>query len=266
VKLSLVIPARNEAPQIGATISGLVEVLDGNGIEDFEVLVVDDGSTDDTAEIIDGLAGEDRRIRVKRHPGPHGFGRAVRVGLDGYTGDAVVVTMADASDDPADVVEYYRILRDRAECAFGSRWIRGARRSGYPGFKLGINRVVNTLIRLMFGLRYNDVTNAFKGYRRCVIDGCRPFVSPHFNLTIEIPLKAITRGYTYEVVPIGWRNRAEGTSSLLLKEQGSRYLFVLLSVWFEWLLVRRDYRRPSSESFSPWRDDERGAREGEGEG
>ena len=262
VKLSLVIPARNEGSQIGATIGGLIDALDGDGIEDFEMLVVDDGSTDNTTAVVSRMAEADRRIRVERNPGPHGFGRAVRVGLDRFTGDAVVVTMADASDDPADVVEYYRILRDRAECAFGSRWIRGARRSGYPGFKLGINRVVNTLIRLMFGLRYNDVTNAFKGYRRCVIDGCRPFVSPHFNLTIEIPLKAMTRGYTYEVLPIGWRNRAAGTSSLLLKEQGSRYLFVLLSVWFEWLLVRHDYRRPSSESFSPWREDEDGVREG----
>ncbi len=261
MKLSLVIPARNEAPHIGATINGLVKALDADGIESFELLVVDDGSTDDTTAIVIGLASADDRIRVEQNPGPHGFGRAVRVGLDRFTGDAVVVTMADASDDPRDVVEYYRILRDRAECAFGSRWIRGARRSGYPGLKLGINRAVNTLIRLMFGLRYNDVTNAFKGYRRCVIDGCRPFVSPHFNLTIEIPLKAITRGYSYEVLPIGWRNRAVGTSSLLLKEQGSRYLFVLLSVWFEWLLVRHDYRRPSSDSFSPWSDDEAGAHE-----
>ena len=261
MKLSLVIPARNEAPHIGATINGLVKALDADGIESFEVLVVDDGSADDTAAIVIGLAKADRRIRIEQNPGPHGFGRAVRVGLDRFAGDAVVVTMADASDDPNDVVEYYRILRDRAECAFGSRWVRGARRSGYPGLKLGINRAVNTLIRMMFGLRYNDVTNAFKGYRRCVIDGCRPFVSPHFNLTIEIPLKAITRGYTYEVFPIGWRNRAAGTSSLLLKEQGSRYLFVLLSVWFEWLLVRHDYRRPSSDSFRPWRDDEAVAHE-----
>jgi len=263
MKLSLVIPTRNEAPQIASTITGLCETLDGAGISNYEVLVVDDGSTDDTTNIVDGLATADGRIRVERNPGPHGFGRAVRVGLDRFTGDAVVITMADASDDPGDVVEYYRILRDRAECAFGSRWIRGARRSGYPGLKLGINRVVNTLIRLMFGLRYNDVTNAFKGYRRCVVDGCRPFVSPHFNLTIEIPLKAITRGYTYEVLPIGWRKRAAGTSSLLLKEQGSRYLFVLLNVWFEWLLVRHDYRRPPSESFSPWSDDENGAHESE---
>jgi dolichol-phosphate mannosyltransferase len=264
VKLSLVIPARNEAPQIGATINDLRETLNNAGIVDYEVLVVDDGSTDDTAAVVDGLARVDGRVRIEQNSGPNGFGRAVRVGLDRFTGDAVVVTMADASDEPKDVVEYYRILRDRAECAFGSRWIRGATRSGYPGLKVGINRAANTLIRLMFGLRYNDVTNAFKGYRRCVVDGCRPFVSPHFNLTIEIPLKAITRGYTYEILPIAWRNRAAGTSSLLLKEQGSRYLFVLLSVWFEWLLVRHDYRRPSSDSFSPWRDEGKSAREDEG--
>lgn len=262
MKLSLVIPARNEAPQIGATVDGLRGHLDAHGISDFEILVVDDGSTDDTAAIVEDLEAADPRVRLLRNKRRHGFGRAVRFGLERYSGDAVIITMADASDEPADVVEYYRILRDRAECAFGSRWIRGANRSGYPGFKLGINRAANTLIRLMFGLRYNDATNAFKGYRRCVIDGCRPFVSPHFNLTIEIPLKAITRGYTYEVVPIAWRNRAAGTSSLLLKEQGSRYLYVLLGVWFEWLLVRHDYRRPSSESFSPLPGEEDGPTKG----
>ena len=256
MKLSLVIPARNEGTQIADTVDGLRHHLDGAGISDIEILVVDDGSSDDTSSIVESAAVADPRVRLLRNEGPlHGYGRAVRLGLDHFSGDAVVVTMADASDLPIDVEAYYRILRDRAECAFGSRFIRGSHRSGYPKHKLGINRAVNSLIRAMFGLRYNDVTNAFKGYRRCVIEGCHPFVSPHFNLTIEIPLKAITRGYTYEVVPISWRNRAVGTSSLLLKEQGSRYLFVLLAVWFEWLLVRHDYRRPAGEAFTPWREE-----------
>ena len=263
MKLSLVIPARNEAPQIGATVNGLRGHLDACGISDLEILVVDDGSTDDTVAIVEGLEAADPRVRLLRNRRRHGFGRAVRFGLERYSGDAVIITMADSSDDPADVEAYYRILRDRAECAFGSRFVRGAHRTEYPRIKLGINRGANSLIRVLFGLRYNDVTNAFKGYRRCVIDGCRPFVSPHFNLTIEIPLKAITRGYTYHVIPISWRNRAVGTSSLLLKEQGSRYLYVLLSVWFEWLLVRHDYRRPASESFSPLRDEEDDAPKGE---
>ena len=111
---------------------------------------------------------------------------------------------------------------------------------------------MNSLIRALFGFRYNDVTNAFKGFRREVLDGCRPLISPHFNLTIEIPLKAIVRGFSYRVVPISWHNRTSGESHLRLREQGSRYLYVLLSVWFEWLLVRGDYRRPETEAFRPW--------------
>ena len=83
-----------------------------------------------------------------------------------------------------------------------------------------------------------------------------PFVSPHFNLTIEIPLKAIVRGYSYRVTPIAWHNRAIGTSSLILKEQGSRYLYTLLVVWFEWLLVRHDTQRADDDVFIAWDDRE----------
>ncbi len=252
MKLSLVIPARNEAENLPGTVRGIVERLDGAGIGHFEILVVDDGSTDGTPGVVEELSRWDPRVGGITNPGLNGYGRAVRLGLDRATGDAVIVTMADASDDPADMVTYYRVLRDEAECVFGSRFVRGSRLVDYPPLKLVINRVVNTLIRVMFRLGCNDITNAFKGYRRYVIDGCRPLVSPHFNLTIELPLKAVVRGYSYKVVPISWRNRTSGDSHLLLKEQGSRYLYTLLSVWFEWLLVRQDFRRRDSGEFRPW--------------
>jgi dolichol-phosphate mannosyltransferase len=145
------------------------------------------------------------------------------------------------------LVEYFYILRDRAECAFGSRFMRGGRVIGYPPVKLIMNRLVNLFVRSLFRLRYNDVTNAFKGYRANVIEGCRPFLSPHFNLTVELPLKAIVRGYSYEVVPITWRQRPHGASRLVLKEMGSRYLFIILHVWLERLLSRGDNRRPKDE-------------------
>jgi dolichol-phosphate mannosyltransferase len=154
------------------------------------------------------------------------------------------------------VANYYTILRDEADCAFGSRFMRGSKVYNYPKFKLVINRIANFMIRLMFNLPFNDTTNAFKGYRANVIEGCRPFVSPHFNLTIEIPLKAFVRGYSFKVIPISWRNRTVGESALKLKEQGSRYLYTLLTVWFEWLLVKRDTRRIDSGVFVPWSSDE----------
>ena len=160
--------------------------------------------------------------------------------------------MADGSDAPDDLVQYFYILRDRAECAFGSRFLVQSRVEGYPRLKLVINRLANLFIRLLFGLRYNDVTNAFKGYRATVIQGCRPLLSPHFNLTVELPLKAIVRGYSYEVVPISWRQRRRGISRLRLQEMGSRYLFIVLNVWLERLLTRGDYRRPADDRFTPW--------------
>ena len=252
MKLSIVIPARNEEGNIVTTVTALRNYLDSVNISNFEILVVNDGSKDRTQELVEAEHAKDPRIRVVNNTGRNGFGRAVICGLNHFTGDAVVIYMADASDSPADVAKYYYILRDEADCAFGSRFIRGSKVVNYPRFKLIINRLANLLIRIMFNSPLNDTTNAFKGYRANVIEGCRPFVSPHFNLTIELPLKAQVRGYSFKIVPISWHDRKIGTSALKLKEQGSRYLFTLLTVWFEWLLVRRDTRRPESEVFSPW--------------
>lgn len=265
MKLSIVIPARNEEGNVDRTTIALRDHLDQAGIPSFEILVVDDGSRDRTYDVILAQHQQDERIRVIRNPGRNGFGRAVAYGLDHYTGDAVVIYMADMSDAPEDVVRYYKILRDDADCVFGSRFMRGSRVIDYPRFKLFINRLANLAIQIMFQLRFNDVTNAFKGYRRSAIDGCRPFVSPHFNLTIEIPLKCIVRGYSYKVLPISWRNRDIGVSQLKLQEQGSRYLFTLLTVWFEWLLIRNDHRRASDEVFIPWNEREQVAEMSYGE-
>jgi dolichol-phosphate mannosyltransferase len=242
LKFSVVIPARDEAPSIGPTLDALREHLTRDGI-DYELVVVDDGSTDATADQVAERVAVDPRVRLVRNTTAHGFGYAVRCGLDAFTGDAVVVVMADGSDSPDDVVRYFYVLRDRAECAFGSRFLPGSEVVGYPLFKLLLNRMANWCIKLLFGLRYNDVTNAFKGYRANVIEGCRPFLSPHFNLTVEMPLKAIVRGYSYETLPISWRQRRDGASSLKLQEMGSRYVFIVLHVWLEKMLTRGDYRR-----------------------
>jgi dolichol-phosphate mannosyltransferase len=124
----------------------------------------------------------------------------------------------------------------------------GATVSEYPRVKLTINRIVNAGIRLLFRHGYNDTTNAFKAYRREVIDNLRPLLSHHFNLTVELPLKAITRGFSYAIVPTSWTNRAAGTSKLQLNEMGSRYLFIVLYVFLEYHLSRGDYRRPGAEA------------------
>jgi dolichol-phosphate mannosyltransferase len=255
VKLSVVIPARNEAANIGPTLDALSTRLRTEGVP-YELVVVDDGSSDATPLAVTARAADDPAVRLVRNDGPHGFGHAVRCGLEVFSGDAVAIVMADGSDSPDDLVRYYYVLRDRAECAFGSRFLPGSEVVDYPRLKLLVNRLANWFIRVLFGVRYNDVTNAFKAYRANVIEGCRPFLSPHFNLTVELPLKAIVRGYSYETLPISWRQRHHGVSSLKLQEMGSRYLFIVLHVWLEKMLTRGDYRRvDAGQPFRPFVED-----------
>ena len=243
--LSVVIPAHDEAEVIEPTLRGLIAQLGSAGI-DFEIVVVDDASRDGTGDVVRRVAEEEPRVRVVRNEAPNGFGFAVRAGLEAFTGDSVAIVMADGSDDPRDVVLYHRVLEAGYDCAFGSRFMPGATVHDYPKFKLLMNRIVNTGIRALFRHGYNDTTNAFKAYRREVIENLRPLLSHHFNMTVELPLKAITRGFSYAIVPTSWTNRAAGTSKLQLNEMGSRYLFIVLYVFLEDHLSRGDYRRQAS--------------------
>jgi len=243
MKLSVVIPAHNEAASIRETTQAFHKELKNEQIA-HEILVINDNSTDATEKILKQLHQEYPEIRYLNNTPPNGFGFAVRYGLESFTGDCVAIVMADMSDRPVDLVRYYRkMLESNYDCIFGSRFIRGGKTIDYPKTKLFLNRLTNTLIKTLFGIRYNDVTNAFKLYRRETIDGLRPFLSQHFNLTVELPLKAIVRGYSYAVVPNYWTNRKEGESKLKIKEMGSRYFFIILYCLLEKWLSRGDYRK-----------------------
>lgn len=248
--LSVVIPARDEQDCIAATVEHLHLELRLHAIP-HEILVVDDGSSDATWNVLQSVAQSMPELRVLRNDGLHGFGRAVICGIDQIRGDAAVVMMADESDDCRDVVLYWKVLNEGWDCVFGSRFLRGGGVIDYPWFKRIVNRVVNHMIRVVFGIRFNDTTNAFKAYRSEVLDGCRPFLSPHFNLTIELPLKAIVRGYSWTTVPITWRNRKTGTAKLKLAEMGSRYFFIMMYVWLEKYFSRGDYHRTTVGDGAP---------------
>lgn len=247
MKLSLVIPAHNEEGEIEGTVTALYEALTKAKIPN-ELLVVNDNSSDRTEEILLEL---EKRIPTLRHVNnlpPHGYGFAVRKGLETFEGDVVAVVMADASDRPQDVVAFYKVMQERrVDCVFGTRWSDGGFVQDYPRFKMVANRLANKFIQTLFLSGYDDITNAFKMYRRDVIEGLKPFLSHHFNLTVELPLKAMVRGYTYAVIPNGWINRKTGESKLKIKEMGSRYLFIVLYCLMEKWLSRGDYhqtRRP----------------------
>ena len=240
--LSVVIPARDEEDCIASTVEHLHVELGLRGVP-HEIVVVDDGSTDKTWNVLTNLATKIAELRPLQNASQHGFGRAVTCGLDRMKGDAVVIMMADESDDCRDVVRYWQKLNEGYDCVFGSRFMKGGGVIDYPRLKLLINRMANFFLRVLFRVKLNDTTNAFKAYRKDVIEGCRPLIAPEFNLTVELPLKAIVRGYSWAVVPITWRNRRHGMAKLKIKEMGSRYLFICLYVWLEKYFSRGDYRK-----------------------
>ena len=239
--LSVVIPAQNEEGCIASTVEHLYVELRRHNIP-HEIIVVDDGSTDGTWRILESLKAQIPSLRPVQNPAPHGFGRAISRGFDHMAGDAVVVMMADESDDCRDVVRYWEKLNEGYECVFGSRFIRGGGVIGYPKIKLLLNRLANYFLKATLSYSLNDTTNAFKAYRKEVIEGCRPLIAPHFNMTSK-SLKGNRSRLFLATIPITWRGRRTGMAKLKIKEMGSRYLFICLYVWLEKYFSRGDYRR-----------------------
>lgn len=243
MKLSIVMPAYNEEDSITEAIEKIYDVLSREQIE-HEIFVVNDNSKDNTLGVLESLSKKYSSLKYETNNSPNGFGYAVRFGLERFTGDCVAIMMADLSDSPEDLVTfYYAMVNGGYDCVFGSRFIKGGKVYDYPRLKKIINRLANNLVRMVFGFRYNDCTNAFKLYKKETIVGLKPFLAPHFNLTLELSLKAITRGFSYTVIPNSWTNRKHGTSSLKIREMGSRYFFIMLYCLIEKFFSKGDFNK-----------------------
>jgi len=246
---SVILPCRNEERNITNTVEQILESFTKHE-KDLEILIVNDGSTDQSINVLETLRSKDARVRYVNNGPPYGIGNAIKKGLDEFKGDYVIIAMADASDNPKDMVRYVNEMEKGFDCCFGTRWTKGAIVESYAMTKWMLNRFANWIIRILFGIKYNDVTNAFKCYSKKTIEGIQPILSHHFNVTVEMPLKCITRGYTYSVVPTSWHGRKFGVSNLKIEEMGSRYLFIILYIWLEKMLSKGDYRKNQSRDDS----------------
>jgi dolichol-phosphate mannosyltransferase len=238
----VVIPAYNEEGSIEKTVTSIYTKLHELSIN-HEIVVVNDNSKDGTLVVLEELGRRIPTLVYSTNTGPNGFGYAVQHGLETFSGDCVAIMMGDLSDDPEDLIKFYYELNKGYDCVFGSRWIKGGSVADYPFNKRIVNRLANWIIMVFFNLSYNDCTNAFKLYRRETIQGIKPFLSPHFNLTIELPLKAIVRGYSFTILPNSWKNRKTGESKLKIKEMGSRYFFIMLYCWIEKHFSKGDFNK-----------------------
>lgn len=234
-KISIIIPAHNEEENLHPLMDELLPVLlQYDETKDFEIVIVNDNSTDRTPAIIEELGKNNPRIRpIHRHSSP-GFGNAVKEGMKNATGDIIIPVMGDLSDDPHDIPKLVRKIGEGYDIAYGSRFIEGGATEGYPATKMIANRAFNNSVRLLFGIRHKDITNAFKAYRKEVIEkiGIDNLESSGFDLTVEIPLKAHIMGFTSAEVPVTWNGRKRGEAKLKLSQNATKYGRRLLSLFF----------------------------------
>ena len=148
--------------------------------------------------------------------------------------------MADLSDDFEDLKNYYyKISKENLDAVFGSRFMKNTKVLDYPLKKLVLNRIFNFFVQILFLNKYNDYTNAFKIYNTKVIKNMLPFVSESFNIFLEIPLKIISRKYSYKIIPINWYGRKIGKAKFNIKELRSKYLFTLIYCFIEKVLLNK---------------------------
>ena len=148
--------------------------------------------------------------------------------------------MADLSDDPNDIVKYYRKMNEGYDAVFGSRFLPGSIVKDYPRVKLIANRLGNWLIQLLFKTHHNDLTNAFKAFRGTAIRSIMPLYASHFNITIELSLGLLVRGFKITTMPINWYGRTWGQANFKIKELGRRYFATLLKVYAERIFIHDD--------------------------
>lgn len=247
---SVLIPAYNEEKNIIPTLETLAAALRAEEIP-FELLVVNDNSTDNTAAVIGEKSKEIPEIHLVHNTPPGGLGRAIRCGLNHFNGDVLAVVMADSSDNPVDVVRCYRKIEEGYDCVFGSRFMKGGSVTHYPPVKLVVNRIVNRAMQVLFLTHHNDLTNAFKVYRRHVIQSMLPLQAAHFNITIEMSLSSLIRRYRIADLPITWSGRTWGVSNLRLRKMGRRYLCTLLMIWCERILILDDIMMENKDPKTP---------------
>ena len=232
--LTIIVPVRNESDYIASLYNYFLNSLKNI---DYEVLIINDFSDDNTFEQCLSLEKKDNRIKALNNK-KKGLGGAINLGIKKASGNFVTIMMADQSDDINDLVKYYESINEKSyDAILGSRFLKESRVVNYPFQKLVLNRIFNFFVSIIFWNKYNDYTNAFKIYKKEVLIKIMPLISESFNIFLEIPLKIISRNYTYKVIPINWTGREKGVSKFKIKELGSKYLFTLIYCFIEKYLL-----------------------------
>jgi len=191
--ITLIMPALNEEANIRPAVERCLEAFDRLGIAG-EVVVVNDGSTDRTPEIVEEMARDDPRVRMIAHSSPQGIGAAFRDGVKAARGEAVAMMPGDDENDPAEIVRYLPLMKE-VDLVVPFVFNRSVRASARNLLSL----LYRTIVNLSFGVNFN-YTNGTVLYRRCVLEG-RPNLSDGFFFQTENVVRAARKGYLFAEVP-----------------------------------------------------------------
>ena len=234
--LSILIPLRDEFDNLDNIVGKFDQNLQSIN---YEVIFVNDFSSDNTLQKAKTISSKKKNYKVYDNQ-KKGLGGALNLGIEKTQGEYTCIMMADLSDDIDDLKVYYKkISQNEHDAIFGSRFMRSSKVKDYPLNKLILNRIFNFFVKVLFLNRYNDFTNAFKIYRSDILKSFIPLISESFNIFLEIPLKIISRGYKYEIIPINWYNRKKGKAKFNIKELRSKYLFTLIYCFIEKTLLSK---------------------------
>ncbi len=206
------LPAYNEGVRIGATLQRILAFAAKEGWN-AEVIVVNDGSTDNTAEIVTQQAIHSPALRLIENPGNRGKGYSVRNGMLHAQGEILLFSDADLSSPIEEATKLFAAIDQGADIAIGSRWLRPELQTARQPLRRQIfGRVFNLALRIILGLRLKDSQCGFKAFNRRAVDVVFPMQRiERWGFDPEILFLARTFGLTVEEVPVRWAHRPGGS-------------------------------------------------------
>jgi dolichyl-phosphate beta-glucosyltransferase len=237
---SIVIPAYNEGARLGATLNKVLSYVAQHGC-DAEVIVVNDGSRDNTADIVRELARENPALRLVENPGNRGKGYSVRNGMLHAQGRVVVFSDADLSSPIEEVPKLLQAISQGADIAIGSRWLRSELQTQrQPVHRQIFGRIFNLLLRLTLGLQFKDTQCGFKAFRRRAVQTIFPLQRiERWGFDPEILFLARKFGFTVQEIPVEWGHSGGTRINPLI--DGSRMFMEMLRI--RWYDVTGKYNR-----------------------
>ena len=227
--LTIVIPVRNEEQVIGKT----VEAIEQNVHTPHRILIVNDHSTDRTVEIVEEISQQHSHIEFVHNRREPGFANALVTGFENVRTELVVPVMGDLCDDPSTIDVMVNEIARGYDVVCASRYVRGGRKEGGPRIQSLFSKFVGLSSYFLVGIGTRDVSNAFKLYRKSVIDGI-DLESRSIEASMELALKAHFKGYRMTEVPTTWHGRTKGSSKVRL------FRIALGCIrWYVWALVHK---------------------------